>query len=75
MGDYHQMRSEESEAIDGVRGEFGTCGEDAPADLPARVSMINPAGELFCTRYYSHQGDHVAAHTNGSILARWGSKR
>ena len=51
MGDYHQMRSEESEAIDGV----------------------NPAGELLCTRYYSHQGDHVAAHTNGSILARWGT--
>lgn len=47
------------EALCGVRGELATGCCDAQS------------GTYECTRAVGHVGDHVAAHPDGRVLARW----
>lgn len=57
------------EAVCGVLGEIpGDC--DAGAQ-PLHWRIPANGSELPCTRPGGHAGDHVAAHVDGRVLARW----
>jgi hypothetical protein len=58
------------EAVCGVTGDHDCCGAECPSALrPAGLPA--PRGSLPCTREDGHRGDHVAAHVDGHVLARW----
>jgi hypothetical protein len=49
------------EAVQSVQGEVdGLCGAEAPSQE-----------NVPCTRLAGHAGEHIAAHTDSSVLARW----
>lgn len=63
------------EAVCGVRGEipddFEICDSEAPFAAVAVGVVVDHRSPLPCTRLAHHAGDHVAAHTDGHVLARW----
>ena len=59
----------------GVRGELGwVCGADGRRYCNASV-VVDPSWDLPCTRLPGHPGLHVAAHTDGRVLAVWATRR
>jgi hypothetical protein len=68
-----EMRRDTYDAVLGVRGAHGCCGQSAPWSGVHPGVTVNHRYGLPCARQPGHRGDHVAAHTNGTELARWGA--
>jgi hypothetical protein len=72
----HRVDEEGRESIRGVNGDHPCCGADAPlACLMDGIQLRDPIASVPCTRKDGHDGDHVAGHALGFVLARWSRLR
>jgi hypothetical protein len=59
------------EAFEANSGALGHVDGLCNGEAPPTIARADAAFSLPCTRIRGHAGDHVAAHTDGRVLARW----